>query len=278
MNGLGVVKNHKGKLRLILDRRYLNLFLPYQHFKYEQLSDAIEYLQPNDFFVLTDTKSGYHHIPMHEHTWTYLAIEIDGQLYAYTHMPFGLSIACRVYTVVMGEVYRPLRLHHQNLTYLIDDALFAFHSWQQGLFRTMTLLMLLTALGLHLSWEKCQLVPVQQGKFLGLVVDTVACRLLVPADKIGRKKHSMQVVQQQHQATSRQLAGIAGMLMSAAPALHMAPLYLRALYCAMHPGAGWDSLVPQLEMTEDDLRYWYENLETCNGKSWLRRDKVSCLW
>lgn len=32
VNGLGVVKNHKGKLRLILDCRYLNLFLPYEHF------------------------------------------------------------------------------------------------------------------------------------------------------------------------------------------------------------------------------------------------------
>ena len=42
----------------------------------------------------------------------------------------------------------------------------------------------------------------------------------------------------------------------------------------MHPEAGWDSLVPQLDLTEDDLQYWSENLETCNGKSWLRRDKV----
>lgn len=274
VNGLGVVKNHKGKLRLILDCRYLNLFLPYEHFKYEQLSDAIEYLQPDDCFVLTDAKSGYHHIPMHKDTWTYLAIEIDGQLYAYTHMPFGLATACRIYTIVMGEVYRPLRLHHQNLTYLIDDALFAFDSRHQGLFRTMTLLMLLTALGFHLSWEKCQLLPVQSGKFLGLVVDTVACQLLVPADKLERITSSIHTVQQQQQATSRQLAGIAGMLMSAAPALHMAPLYLRSLYCAMHPEAGWDSLVPQLELTKEDLQYWSENLEACNGKSWLRRNNV----
>lgn len=33
VNGLGVVKNYMGKLRLILDCRYLNLFLPYEHFK-----------------------------------------------------------------------------------------------------------------------------------------------------------------------------------------------------------------------------------------------------
>lgn len=274
VNGLGVVKNHKGKLRLILDCRYLNLFLPYEHFKYEQLTDAVEYLEPSDWFVLTDAKSGYHHIPMHKDTFTYLAVEIDGKLYAYTHMPFGLSIACRVYTIVMGEVYRPLRMHHQNLTYLIDDALFAFHNKQQALFRTMTLLLLLTALGFHLSLEKCQLLPVQSGKFLGLVVDTVACQLVVPADKVERIKNSIHTVQQQQQATSRQLAAVAGMLMSAAPALHMAPLYLRSLYNAMQPEAGWDTLVPQLDLTSDDLLYWSENLDSCNGKSWLRRSNV----
>ena len=274
VNGLGVVKNHKGKLRLILDCRYLNLFLPYEHFKYEQLSDAVEYLQPNDWFVLTDAKSGYHHIPMNQSTWTYLAIEIDGKLYAYTHMPFGLAIACRIYTTVMGEVYRPFRLNSQNMTYLIDEAIFAFRTRQQGSFRTMTLLLLLTALGFHLSWEKCELLPVQRGKFLGLVVDTVACQLVVPADKVQRIKDTIHLIQQQKQATSRQLAGIAGMLMSAAPALHMAPLYLRSLYRAMQPEAGWDTLVPQLDLTQEDLQYWLENLDSCNGKTWLQRGSV----
>ena len=250
VNGLGVVKNHKGKLRLILDCRYLNLLLPYEHFKYEQLSDAIEYLQPNDHFVLTDAKSGYHHIPMHKDTWTYLAIEVDGRLYAYTHMPFGLATACRIYTIVMGEVYRPLRLNNQNMTYLIDDALFALESRQQGLFRTVTLLMVLTALGFDLSWEKCELLPVQCGKFLGLVVDTVACQLSVPADKVQRIKNSIGTVLQQQQATNRQLAGIAGMLMSAAPALHMAPLYLRSLYFACASLAAWISVLTATCSTE----------------------------
>ena len=158
----------------------MNLFLPYHHFKYEQLSDAVEYLSPQDWFVLTDAKSGYHHIRMHQDTWTCLAVEIQGQLYTYTHLPFGLAPACRIYTVTMGEVYRPLRLHGQNLTYLIDDALFAASTHEQALFRSKTLLLLLTGLGFHLFWEKCELVPVQQGKFLGLIVDSQACRLSIP--------------------------------------------------------------------------------------------------
>ena len=61
---------------------------------------------------------------MHRDAWTYLAVEIEGNLYAYTHMPFGLAPACKIYTTVVGEVYRPFRLNGQISTYLIDDALF----------------------------------------------------------------------------------------------------------------------------------------------------------
>ena len=93
------------------------------------------------------------------------------------------------------------------------------------------------------------------------------------ADKVQRIKDSIHSMQQQQQATSRQLAGIAGMLMLAAPALHMAPLYLSSLYHAMQPEAGWDTLVPQLELTQEGLQYWLKNLVTCNGKTWLQRDR-----
>jgi len=168
-----------------LDCRYLNLFLPYERFKYEQLSGAVDLLQPNDYFVLTDTKSGYHHIPIHKDTWAYLAIEIDGQLYAYTHMPFGLATACKIYTIVRGL---------QNMTYLIDDALFAYETRQQGLYRTMTL-WLSVAWGFHLSWEKCELLPVPHGRFLGLEVDTVVCQLSVPPERSQRIKDSILSVQ-----------------------------------------------------------------------------------
>ena len=99
----------------------------------------------------------------------------------------------------------------------------------------------------------------------------MACQLSVPADKVQRIKNSIGTVLQQQQATNRQLAGIAGMLMSAAPALHMAPLYLRSLYQVTQPEAGWDTFVAQLDLTQEDLQYWLENLDTCNGKTWLKR-------
>lgn len=172
INGMGVVKNRKGKLRLILGCRYVNMFILYEHFSHEMLSDVPQYLQMGDWFVLTDAKSGYHHIPMHESSWTYLAVEWGGKLYAYHVLPFGLARACRDYTWTMAEVYKPLRLQGVLLTYVSDDALIAARTKDQCTFVVKTLVLLLSALGLYLSWDKCQFMPVQQGKFLGLIVSS----------------------------------------------------------------------------------------------------------
>lgn len=44
-SGLGVVANCKGKVRLILDCKCLNLFLCYGKLKYERLADVPKYLK-----------------------------------------------------------------------------------------------------------------------------------------------------------------------------------------------------------------------------------------
>ena len=96
-------------------------------------------------------------------------------------------------------------------------------------------------------------MPVQSGKFLGLIVDTTECKLVVPQDKVDRIKSSIKKLLQKQQATSRELACVAGMLMSASPALYMAPLYLRNLYQTMQPGEGWDASVTHVDLTIGDL-------------------------
>ena len=65
---------------------------------------------------------------MHPKEFQYLGFEFENQLYCFTHVPFDLSSACHVYTVIMGEVFRPLRQDGLRMTYLIDDVLYAFKS------------------------------------------------------------------------------------------------------------------------------------------------------
>ena len=44
------------------------------------------------------------------HVYKYLCIKFRGSLYYFTHLPLDRSSACRAYTVLLGEVHRPISL------------------------------------------------------------------------------------------------------------------------------------------------------------------------
>ena len=69
---LSVVSNGAGKLKLVVNLRYLNQFLLKEKFKYEDLRVAMFMFQPDDYMFTFDLKSGYHHIDIHKEHWKYL--------------------------------------------------------------------------------------------------------------------------------------------------------------------------------------------------------------
>lgn len=174
-------------------------------------------------------------VPMAEAAFRYLAIQHGGQTYYYPCMCFGLASACEAYTTLMGEVLRPLRggqLASERLTTMIDDTQIAYISPGQAKYRTHSMLLLYAALGFFLSLEKCSLVPVQRNKFLGLILDSRSLRFIVPADKVERFQQAA-ACYLQGSITARQIAQLAGLILSFAPAVTLAPLFTRELYQAL---------------------------------------------
>jgi hypothetical protein len=269
VSGLGVVINRKGKARLILDATYINLFDKYVAFSYEQLKDIIAYAQQGDWLSLTDFKSGYHHFLVHPDVQPYLGLEFEGKFYRFRVLPFGLASACRSYTRVMLQSYLPLRNLGQRMSFLIDDACFVFSSEAQAAYRTMVILLLLTALGFCLSRAKCSTLPSHVGKFLGLLVDLLHLAFHVPRDK------AEYILAEWAKAkakgyTKRDMARIAGMLVSIAPAVPMAPLYTRRLFQAMGTVAVWDTTVSDeaAALAEQDHVFWQSMLSRDVGLKW----------
>ena len=68
---LGVVPKKNGKLRLILDPRFLNKHLAKRKFKFEDLRVVAELLQPDDWFLTFDLRNGYHHVDIFQEHWKY---------------------------------------------------------------------------------------------------------------------------------------------------------------------------------------------------------------
>lgn len=274
-SGLGVAANRKGKLRLILDARYINLFDKYVPFSYEKLTDVPQYAKHGDWLSLTDFKAGYHHFKVHQEDQKYLGLSFGGKFYVFTVLPFGLSSACRTYTRFMLQVYGPLRARGLRMTTFVDDAIFVYASLKQGWLGMRALLLLLTFLGFCLSRGKCVSDPTKRGQYLGLMVDLEEQAFQVPQEKAEYILEQINKVRLGG-CTKRDLASLAGMLVSVSPAVRLAPLYTRRLFQAMGELQEWGESMPEelAELSEEDLLFWVEALVSQKGKPWRQKGPV----
>ena len=219
---------------------------------------------------LTDSKSGYHQVPMHPDTYQCLGLEIAGRIYVMPFLPSGVASACREYTKLMSQVYGPLRLRGEKMAFLIDDAIGAATGQGGARYHALTFIMVLSALGFYLSIEKCLLDPALRALFLGLLLDSQQCMTWGPEDKIQYFLQQVMELRQAAQVSPRQVAKAAGLLLSFKPAMKMVPLYARDMFQAtsQHAQAGWDSGMAPTEYMLQELQWWTDNVHMANGLRW----------
>ena len=279
VHGLGVVGDPQVKGRLIMNAMYVNLFVKYTPFHYETLRDIPVLAKEGDCIMVTDFKSGYHHVPLHPSVHKYFGFQHLGRYYCFTVLPFGLASGCAVYTEVVGEVMRPLEaIGLRCLKYIDDIGTFM----QQGLVAQLGRALIITVfvfLRLFLSVEKCALSLHTSATLLGLVCNVADQRFIVPQQKARSIIASIEVFIRQG-GTKRDLAQLAGKLASISPAVQLAPLFLRRVFQAMGMAGHWeDSLSePAISLATEDLLYFRQYLESNPGWRWIPRTDVTEYW
>ena len=83
------------------------------------LRDLIE---PGDLMIKKlDLRDAYVVVPLHKDSKKYMCFEHNGTVYQYRSLPFGHSVAPRVFTKIMRAVLEPLRREGIRLVYYLDD-------------------------------------------------------------------------------------------------------------------------------------------------------------
>ena len=125
VNPLSVSVNANGKARLILDLRHVNQFVEKRKFKFESVPEAIQYINNKGFLFKFDLKSGYHHISIHSphkkflgFSWTF---EGKVRYYAFSCLPFGLSVAGHVFSKVLRPLVKYWRSKGFRMIVYLDD-------------------------------------------------------------------------------------------------------------------------------------------------------------
>ena len=131
VNPLSVSIQPSGKKRLILDFRYVNLYVFKRKFRCEDISVALQIFAkgPKGFYLFKfDLKSGNHHVEFFPEHRKYLAFSWDFgdsvvKYFQFTVLPFGLSSAPYLFTKLLKPILTSWRCKGIPMAIFLDDGL-----------------------------------------------------------------------------------------------------------------------------------------------------------
>ena len=203
------------KKRLIYDARHANEHLVKTKFKMEALHiEGRALFHGCDYGGTCDISQAYYHIDMHESAWPYLGFEWAGRFFCYKVLPFWLSTALRIFTMVIKTLMALLRSRGCNVMAYLDDLPFGAKSAVESMRHGQMIVSTLRELGWIIQTAKCVGIetPLQQFEVLGSVVDLVRRQYRVPDAKVGRLREAIHALLSQDKETAKTVARVKGLL------------------------------------------------------------------
>ena len=182
---LHVILKDGKKPRLVIDlSRNLNQLLPHTTFKYSSVHDAVLLSTHRCFYSKLDISNCFLSFPLHPSCYKYFTFQFDGRYYQFTRLPFGLSTAPRVCTLLLSVIQFVLEQRHQlTLVRYLDDFLFISASFQIASEHLATAISVFQEFGLVVNNSKTE-GPAQQLQFLGIQLDSVNRTLTISEQRI----------------------------------------------------------------------------------------------
>ncbi|CAM4638696.1 unnamed protein product [Leuciscus chuanchicus] len=166
-------------------------------------------------------------IPRHR---PFLRFAFDSQVYQYTVLPFGLSLAPRTFTKCMDAALAPLKSQGMRILNYLDDWLILAQSEIELIsHRTEYLLSHLESLGLTVNWTKSSLLPSQTTSFLGIDLDSVSLRARLSMQRARRVRHLAASFRTGSLVPLKTFQRMLGCMASAAAVLQLGLLRMRPL-------------------------------------------------
>jgi hypothetical protein len=257
-----------GKGRLIVNARYANMFMRLLAFRYERLRDILAFTNEGYFMFNWDLKSGYYHVLLHSDYRKYFGIQIENIILQLNVVFFGYAQACYAFKKIMQKPCFELRAASIPIFNYVDDGFTAAATKLACLWQAIFAVLLQAVLGAYHGLAKCQIEPVLVIKWLGFLVDSEGQQFEVAASKIEKLKEFLQLTLSKESVSPRDLAQVAGKIISLSPAVAPAALYSRAFFQAIKGRISWDTLSPNPAEVRHTLQFWLDKINGFNGRPW----------
>ena len=227
LSNIFLVGKRDGENRPVVNLRYLNQFIPYQHFKLESLFCLHKLLQEGDYMCKLDMKDAYFSVPLHQSSRNYVRFSWSGNLSEFLCLYFGLRTAPRIFTKLLKIPVSVLRRKNIRILIYLDDMLIMGQTMEEILLSRDTVNFLLQHLGFVLNLEKSILNPVQEIDFLRVTINYLKMCLSLP--QVLKIQSQCQDVHAKGQVTVHKLTKLLGLLASTIQAVLPAQLNVRYL-------------------------------------------------
>ena len=128
VSNIFLVPKKTGDFRPVINLKPLNQFVEKIHFKMENIHMALNSISPGDYMVSVDLKDAYFSIPIFQDHRKYLRFLWNSKRFEFTCLPFGYSLAPRVFTKIFKPVMAFFRFLGFRVTIFIDDSLLSLTS------------------------------------------------------------------------------------------------------------------------------------------------------
>ena len=117
------VPKKDGPNRLIIDLSFLNTLLVTPTFKMERVSEIASCIMTPMWGCTVDLQDAFYHVPVAWCFHIFLAFIVDGQIYVFQVLPFGLSIAPWAFSRITKPIKAHLHLLLLRFHTFLDDFL-----------------------------------------------------------------------------------------------------------------------------------------------------------
>ncbi|KAM9957096.1 hypothetical protein ACTFIR_003833 [Dictyostelium discoideum] len=257
--------------RPVLDLKRLNTYINNQSFKMEGIKNLPSMVKQGYYMVKLDIKKAYLHVLVDPQYRDLFRFVWKGSHYRWKTMPFGLSTAPRIFTMLLRPVLRMLRDINVSVIAYLDDLLIVGSTKEECSSNLKKTMDLLVKLGFKLNLEKSVLEPTQSITFLGLQIDSVSMKLLVPKEKKKSVIKEIRNFLKLDCCSPRKLAGLKGKLIALKDAVIPFRLYTRQTnkfhsQCLTLAKGDWDQSFPIPQDVKSEISHWLTVLNQWNGK------------
>ena len=222
-----LVEKKTGGYRMVLNLKSLNKFIRTQHFKMETLRSVVHSLDIGDWVFSLDLSDAYLHIPIHPKSKQYLRFAVDGIVYQYCALPFGIASAPRMFTKIVSVILSHLRQRGIQVHAYLDDWLIR-GKCPNNLSVSQTLTVeTIQRLGFIINWEKSNLAVTQKIIYLGAFINLKSGQIFPTEDRCQKLRGLILKFQNSDFQTVHNFLKLLGLMNSCIDLVPWARLHMR---------------------------------------------------